>query len=140
MGSANIWNKIYQTLNIYATNELLTTLLAIAMFILKIFINNKVSSHDLKKSIIEIPSEVTLLALGFFFSSLISETYTAQIRIAVILIMFAFITILCQYALEKSLKDDLANRWRISSWLKIIFMYIASIFIYGMAVFGGVSL
>lgn len=117
--------------------EGITSLILILILLLKLYINREAKPIDYKKMIVSIPGEIMFLVLGFQISKLISNNendtnnrYIAKIIISLILLIF-------QYALEKWTDDKLSGDIKFKVKIKIILMYIASIYLYINEIYGG---
>ncbi len=120
------------------SDEGLATLLIILAISLKLLINRKVTKIHFKKMIVSIPSEITFLVIGFLLSAMLGESYSGEIRGLMAMIVIALIIIIAQYALERHLDDKLSGKIGIRRGACIVFMYIMSIALYYIVVFGGI--
>ena len=119
------------------SDEGLATLLIVLAIALKLLINCKVTKLRFKKMLVSLPSEITFLVIGFLLSALVRETYNDGIRAIMAIIVIALIIIIVQYAFERYLDDKLGGRIRFWNWVWIILMYLASLVLYYIVVFGG---
>ena len=130
------------SLNLSISNDqLVATLLIVLVMLLKLFINEKVTENQFKKLVVSIPSEVVVLCIGFLFSANISKSLSGMGQsndIISILIPVALILVVCLYAAEKALDGKLSGTWNRKIWFSVVVMYIFSIALYVVVVFGGV--
>lgn len=116
--------------------EIIATLLVVLVLLLKLFINNKATSIDVKKILVSIPGEITFLVLGFLMSDMISNASVVANE-CLIEIIIALILLVSHYAFERYVSDKLSGtiRWKIK--IGIILMYLFSFAFYGFTVYGG---
>lgn len=58
--------------NIFSSEEILSTLIAVVVILLKLFINNKATKLQRKALFVSLPGEIEILAVGFIISSTIN--------------------------------------------------------------------
>ena len=109
------------------------TLVAVVTIICKLFINNQVSALDIKECIIELPCEISILALGFNVSyiSICADQYT---NAAVGFLFMSLVAFMLDCAFAKSLINKL-NRITLGSAIVIVLEYVIGIFSYFAAVY-----
>lgn len=121
------------------SDEGLATILIIFAIILKLLINQKITRLQFKKTIVAVPSEITFLVIGFVLSSILSKQYIKNIRGLIAIIVIALVILVIQYALERYLDDKLSGSWSGGIWSLVICMYVLTIILYGVVVFGGIN-
>jgi len=128
-----IWSKYI------ASYEGIATLLVVFTISLKLLINREVTTLHFKKMIVSIPSEITFLIIGFLLSALVTMSPPRKIEGIMALIVISFIIIVIQYALERYLDNKLSGKLERKAFLWIFCMYILSIILYGVVIFGGMA-
>ena len=131
--SSIIWDKYV------VSYEGLATLLTILVITLKLLINRKVTILHFKKTVVSVPSEITFLVIGFLLSTMVSDNCKEiqDIKDIMGIILISFLIIIAQYALERSLDNKLSGKIKIKCLACIISMYIVSVTLYCVVVFGG---
>lgn len=119
--------------------EGISTLAVVLVLLLKLLINNNATALQLKALLLSIPSELTVLIVGFLISSLISTPTTTDNATVVVLLIYSLIQLVVQYASERSLEKRISGSWTLSIWLSVLLMYFFSIGLYTLVVFGGVT-
>lgn len=119
------------------SDEGLATLLILFAIALKLLINRKVTKLLFKKMLVSLPSEISFLVIGFLLSALVRETYSNGTRAIMAIIVIALFILVVQYALERYLDDKLSGTISFLNWVTIIFMYVMSLSLYCIVVFGG---
>lgn len=118
--------------------EGVATLLIILVILLKLFINRNVTKLHLKKTVVSIPSEITFLLIGFLMSAIVADTKQNNLELLMVHVLWALIVLVIQYALERWLDDKLSGKIKWNIRLYICGMYVASIILYKLIVFGGI--
>jgi len=122
-----------------ASYEGIATLLVVFIISLKLLINREVTPLHFKKTIVSTPSEITFLIIGFLLSALVAMSPSGKIEEIIALIVISFIIIVIQYALERYLDDKLSGKLGRKTFLCIVCMYIFSMILYGIVIFGGMA-
>lgn len=125
-------DKMFYKKYFWNTYEALATLLLILIMLLKIFINDKVTTLRFKKMFVSFPSEIVFLVIGFLFSDMIStrENEINKTNLIVVNIIIALIILVILYAIEKWLDDKLSGKLKKSVIVTIVLMYFFSITLY----------
>ncbi len=135
---ANFCNMLKIFLQTYvATGEGLATLLVVFVMLLKLFINRKATAIHYKKTIISIPSEIFSLVVGFLISSMLKTSIPSEKEFLFTIFIIVLIVLVFQYAAERELNDKLSGKLKFSIILWILVMFIVSIVLYIIIVFGG---
>lgn len=132
-------------INFFSTLEGITTALIVLVLLLKLYINRKTTSLHHKKLFISIPSEITFLVVGFLLSKAITiQTTSTTLRKTDTTpnktiggIVVSLIILVVQYAFERWLDDKISGKVNIGLKALIGLMYIISIVLYIVVVFGG---
>lgn len=115
------------------------TLLLFLILGLKLFTNRRAVAIDYKHMIMTIPGEILFLVLGFHISSMIDKSSTNTINtpeyLAIFFILLLLLTL--QYALERWSEDKLSGDLSTKIKVCITLMYLISIGIYIVSVYGG---
>lgn len=127
------WNKYF------VSYEGIASLLVVLIISLKLFINRKVTSLHLKRTVVSIPSEITFLVMGFLLSKVIATPATTNFKGNFALVVLSCILIVIQYALERHLDDKLSGKLPCKIVFCIVVMYILSLVLYYVVVFGGAN-
>ena len=125
--------------NFLISTEGRAILLTLAAIGLKLGFNCTITSLRTKETVISLPGEITLLVIGFLMSAKMSVTNNSGIIQTIGLL--AVIMLMVQYGLERYLDNSnrLSGRWKISTWFLVLTMYLISVVLYAVVVFGGFS-
>lgn len=130
---SNIIGACFSFLDTYEGNA---TLLVLIVLLFKLYINHTATAIDYKKMFVSIPAEITFLVLGFLLSNLISsQPNDGENWLTGILVSLVVLTL--QIAAEKYIDDKMSGKLGFRRILLIVVMYIASVLLYGYALFGG---
>lgn len=124
--------------NIIKSSEGISTLLVILIMLLKLYINNEATLLQKKSLAVSIPSELTVLIVGFLISSAVSDNSSTDYFAVFVLIIISLILLVGLYAAERSLENHLSGKWDKKVWTKVFLMYLFGCGWYLFVVFGGV--
>ena len=135
-----LWDKIVLIWDQYIiSDEGLATILILFIIVLKLLINQRVTKLHFKKTVVAIPSEITFLVVGFLLSAILGKHEIDNIRSIIATIWISLVLLVIQYALERYLDDKLSGNWNGGIWGCVIFMYVSTVILYGVVVFGGTN-
>lgn len=131
----NIFENIIDSIFLGMLNNAysIPTLVAMLTIVCKLLINNQVCALDIKRCIVELPCEISILTLGFDVSYF-SICGIKYVDTAVRLLFISLLVLIFNCAIAKYLFNKLA-RITFSRGVLIFVEYIFSIFIYFAAIY-----
>lgn len=129
----DIINKLFSFLS---TQEGEATIFLVIVLLLKLFVNIKATALDFKKMIVTIPSEVTILVIGFLMSYIVAPTESGGDK-AFPLMQVSLAVLIVQLAVEKYVDDKLSGNVGFGRACLIVVMFLVSLGLYSYVLFGG---
>lgn len=127
---------IKKIISFLSTQEGEATIFLVIVLLLKLFVNIKATALDFKKMIVTIPSEVTILVIGFLMSYIVAPTESSG-DIAFPLMQISLVVLILQLAVEKYVDDKLSGKVGFGRSCLIAIMFWISIGLYIYVLFGG---
>lgn len=121
------------------TDEGIASIFLILIIIIKLTINQQVTTLRFKRTIVSVPGEITFFVLGLLILEIANTTDIKESRIRIVRIIGGLIILAIQYALERYLGDKLSGKWKWTFLGLVIFMYSLSFILYRIVVFGGTN-
>lgn len=124
--------------NIFSSEEILSTLIAVVVILLKLFINNKATKLQRKALFVSLPGEIEILAVGFIISSTINVADQTVLVTRMSLVFICFIFLIIQFASERALESSLSGQWHFGTLFAVSLLYAIAIAMFYLVVFGGI--
>lgn len=121
------------------STEGISTIVVVLVMILKLYINNQATALNKKTLAVSIPSEITVLVVGFLISAAIADDANKDSSTIIAFIIISLIILILQYSSERFLEGKLSGTWNWRTWTRVVLMYVVSCVWYMVVVFGGVA-